>query len=95
MAEDAAAFIRKRIAAVDQLLSSLRSAEEDFTGRLTDAEAHCLLQLTGEQAISTLNRQIAAWQSAMGKDAKLTVRHPPYVRPFCASFNLVASTCAH
>lgn len=76
MAEDAASFIRQRISAVSQLLSSLRSAEEDLANaqRLTDAEAKCLLQLTGEQAISTLNRQIAAWQTAMGQESKLPVR---------------------
>ena len=65
MTDEAVQFLKQQIKAANRLVSTLQSAEEDLRSgqKLTDDEAQCLLHLTGEQALSVLRKQVAAWEA--------------------------------
>ncbi|EIE20286.1 hypothetical protein COCSUDRAFT_67565 [Coccomyxa subellipsoidea C-169] len=70
MAETAVHFMKQRKAALSAHMDSVQNAIDDLTGahKLTDAEAECLVQLAGEQAIKLLKSQLEAWESLLRKD---------------------------
>lgn len=76
MADTAVQFLKQRKVALNEHLDSLQNAINDLTiyHKLTDAEAECLVQLAGEQAIRLLKSQIGAWESLLRKDKDVAVR---------------------
>jgi prefoldin subunit 5 len=77
MAEAAAQFVQQQIKALNRILNSLQNAEEDLTKgqNLTRAEVQCLVQLTGEQAVAGLRKQVAAWEAILaGEQPEAVVR---------------------
>jgi hypothetical protein len=76
MADIAVQFLKQRKVALNEHLDSLQNAIDDLTTyhKLTDAEAECLVQLAGEQAIRLLKSQIGAWESLLRKDKDVAVR---------------------
>jgi hypothetical protein len=76
MSETVRHFLQQRQKALSHQLSSLSSAAEELAGahKLTAAEADCLLQTTGEQAIDFLKSELKTWQSLLRKDEEFMVR---------------------
>lgn len=68
--------MKQRKAALSAHMDSVQNAIDDLTGahKLTDAEAECLVQLEGEQAIKLLKSQLEAWESLLRKDKDFAVR---------------------
>ena len=69
--------MQQQMKALNRILNSLQNAEEDLAKgqRLTKAEVQCLLQLTAEQAVAGLRKQVAAWEAILaGEQPEPVVR---------------------
>ena len=85
MAETAVQFLKQRKAALNDHMDSVQNAIDDLTGvhKLTDAEADCLVQSAGDQAIRLLKSQLAAWESLLRNDKDLAVRRRGMHKSMC------------